>query len=376
MVMATTITAGTAATTTPRPADRMRLAPLAAVVGLLPASLAAQGVGITPYVAADGGLPGAPALVGLSATTWQGAVGFRLGGAMDFASSPIAPLFRSSRADAVEAWQGDLDLILDLGRAGLRVRNVDPRVFAGFGVHGRRQFDGSGATIAVWSYGGGGAVQLTRWLDLDLEARHRRAHETDVDALPLGVGGGWEVRGGLAFRIGAGRPAAGRVPAPRTAPARPGSAGTVYMGRAVRDAGAVAVAQRAVRSAERHVGKPYVWGGNSPAEGFDCSGFVRYVFAEQGIRLPRVARDQAGAGEWLPPRVESLAPGDLMFYAGRDGVIDHVAIYAGDGRIIHASSTGRGVRWDDLNTARGQYYATRMVAARRVIPDGGVIRLR
>jgi cell wall-associated NlpC family hydrolase len=348
----------------------IRAAPLATLVALIPAGLAAQGITVTPFAAANGGLPGAPPLAGLAVTAWTGPVGVRLGGALDLPSSPVAPLFRQGPSSAIEAWQGDLDLVFDLGRAGLRHRNVDPRVFTGFGVHGR-QTDGSAATIPVWSYGGGAAVSLARWLALDLEARYRMPHESDRTALPPGVGGGWESRAGLAFRIGGGRDAV-RRPAPTRA-----GGGTIHMGVAARDASAAAIARSAVLTAERYVGVPYLWGGGTPAQGFDCSGFVQYVFAEHGIRLPRVSRDQADAGERLPPRVDRLAPGDLMFYAGRDGVIDHVAIYAGGGRIIHASSSGRGVRYDDLNTARGHYYATRMVAASRVIPDGGgSLRLR
>jgi cell wall-associated NlpC family hydrolase len=343
-----------------------RAASIATLAALLPAGLAAQGVTVAPFVAADGGLPGAPALVGLAVTSWTGPVGFRVGAAMDLPSSPVAPLFGQAAPAAIEAWQGDLDLVFDLGRAGLRMRKVDPRLFAGFGVHGRRETDGTSATIPVWSYGGGGAVIVTRWLAVDLEARYRMPHESDASALPVGVGGGWETRAGLAVRLGGGGVAARRPARARGAPAASGVAGS-----AARDAGAVTVARGVVRSAERHLGLPYVWGGNTPAQGFDCSGFVRYLFAEQGIHLPRVSRDQARAGEWLPPRLDALAPGDLMFYAGRDGVINHVAIYAGGGRIIHASATGQGVRYDDLDTRRGHYYATRMVAARRVIPDGG-----
>jgi len=348
----------------------IRSAPLVTVLALLPTALAGQGMTVTTFAAADGGLPGAPALVGISATRWTGAVGVRLGGAMDVESSPIAPLFGQSRENTVQAWQGDLDLIFDMGRVGLRPKNVDPRVFAGFGVHGRRQTEVSTATIPVWSYGGGAALPVTRWLAFDLEARYRMPHESDASALPIGVGGGWEMRGGLAFRFGGARAAARRSAAPRA------PAGTVYRGAATRDASAASVARSAVLTAERYVGSRYVWGGNSPAEGFDCSGFVRYVFAAQGIQLPRVSTDQARAGQRLPNRIDALAPGDLMFYAGRDGVINHVAIYAGGGRIIHASSSGQGVRYDDLNSQRGRYYATRMVAARRVIPDGGALRLR
>lgn len=346
-----------------------RFAPLALVFTLVPAGLAGQGLTVAPYVAADGGLAGAPALVGLSLTRWTGPLGLRVGGAVDVPSSPIAPLVRQRRENDIEAWQSDLDLVLDLGRLGLRPRNIEPRVFAGVGIHGRQQPDGSGGKGGVWTYGAGAAVPLTRWLAVDLEARRRLPHESDPARRPAGVDGGWDARAGLALRFGG-----ARSPAPRPAPS-PGRPGTIYMGAATRDASAAAVASSAVRTAERFVGTPYVWGGNSPGEGFDCSGFVRYVFAEQGIQLPRVARDQASAGKPIPPRVENLAPGDLMFYADRNGVIDHVAIYAGDGRIIHASSSGRGVTWDDLNTPRGRYYATRMVEARRVIPDGGTFRL-
>jgi cell wall-associated NlpC family hydrolase len=348
-------------------------APLATLLAFLPVGAGAQGVSLAPYLAEAGGLPGVPALVGLAATAWTGPVGVRIGGAMDLPSSPVAPLFRQSPSSGAEAWQGDLDLVFDLGQAGLRAGNVDPRLFAGLGVHGRRHGDGTGGTIPVWSYGGGGLVGITDWLGLELEARYRMPHETDVSALPVGVGGGWEARAGLSFRLGGSRSAA------RPAGAGRSGGGTIRMGGtpppaeagARRDASAAAIARNTLRTADRHVGVPYVWGGNTPSEGFDCSGFVRYVFAEQGIRLPRVSRDQATAGQWLPARVASLAPGDLMFYAGRDGVINHVAIYAGNGRIIHSSSSGRGVRYDDLNTQRGRYYATQMVAARRVIPDGG-----
>jgi cell wall-associated NlpC family hydrolase len=352
-----------------------------AIPAVLPAGVGAQGISVTPFAAANGGLPGAVGVVGISATGWTGAVGVRVGGAMDLPSSPLAPLLGRSASDGVEAWQGEVDLVFDLGRAGVRIRNTDPRVFAGLGVQGRRQAEGGATTIPVWSYGLGTAVPLTRWLALDLEARYRMPHETDPTALPAGVGAGWEARSGLAFRLGGGRATASRTaPATRPAPARRApprtGAGAAPLGTSapVREASAAAIAHNALSAADRYVGIRYVWGGNTPSEGFDCSGFVRYIFAQQGIQLPRVSRDQAGAGEWLPPRLDVLAPGDLMFYAGRDGVIDHVAIYAGDGRIIHASATGRGVRYDDLSSSRGHYYATRMVAARRVIPDGGTSR--
>ena len=74
-------------------------------------------------------------------------------------------------------------------------------------------------------------------------------------------------------------------------------------------------------------------------------------------------------GEVLSLSVSALIPGDLMFFdaSGNDGVIDHVGIYTGDNRMIHSSSSGDGVRYDNLTTGRGQFFVSRMVAARRVI---------
>jgi cell wall-associated NlpC family hydrolase len=88
--------------------------------------------------------------------------------------------------------------------------------------------------------------------------------------------------------------------------------------------------------ARRFLGTPYSYGANGP-DSFDCSGYVRYVFAHRGISLPRVASDQARAGR----RVSTPAPGDLVFFsAGRDGYITHVGIYIGNNSFIQASFQG------------------------------------
>jgi cell wall-associated NlpC family hydrolase len=123
-------------------------------------------------------------------------------------------------------------------------------------------------------------------------------------------------------------------------------------------------------TADRYVGTRYTWGGEKPATGFDCSGFVQYVFQRNGVSLPRTSRQMSLVGRKLPVRVQSLRRGDLVFFSQRGGRVDHVAIYAGDNRILHSSKSGGGVRYDDLSTARGRWFAERMVGARRVIADG------
>ena len=350
---------------------------------VLPGGIAAQQVQISSFTARDAGLRGSASLVGLSAMAFSGPVGFRLGGAVDALSTPLAGAFRRERSDAIGAWSADADLVLSGARAGVRFGSVEPSVFTGFGVHGLRHSDGTTSTIPVWSYGGSLSMPLAGWVSLDGGARYRMPHESDVDRLPPDVAGGWEVRAGLSLRLG--RSARRARPARTVRPAgtwhigrndvsegarSSGSARSLSEARPAGTAGPVAVAEGAIRTADLYVGVPYVWGGNTPEQGFDCSGFVRYVYALNGIDLPRVSRDQARAGVEVSTRIRELREGDLLFFAGSDGRIDHVALYVGGGRIIHAASSRGEVAYDDLGSRRARWYATHLVAARRVIPDG------
>lgn len=125
-----------------------------------------------------------------------------------------------------------------------------------------------------------------------------------------------------------------------------------------------------IPTAERYIGTKYTWGGTTPSGGFDCSGYVQYVFRKHGVQLPRTSRAQAYAGQRVPLDWQSLRTGDLIMFAqgGIDGgrPISHVAIYAGNRRIIHSSKSGQGVRYDNLMTSRGQWYRDNAVVARRV----------
>lgn len=128
-------------------------------------------------------------------------------------------------------------------------------------------------------------------------------------------------------------------------------------------------ARRAVDTGDNYLGVPYVWGGSTP-RGFDCSGFVQYVYRKHGVGLPRTSRQMAHAGRSVTARISALRTGDLMLFRGKNGVISHVALYAGDNTILHSSSSGHGVRYDDLSSKRGQYYVTHFVKARRVTENG------
>lgn len=128
-----------------------------------------------------------------------------------------------------------------------------------------------------------------------------------------------------------------------------------------------------LRAARRHLGTPYVWGGETPGA-FDCSGFVQYVFGEYGITLPRTARQQAGIGD--APRPGDLRAGDLLFFYGGNGA-QHIAIYVGADTIIHASSAARVVRLDVLTGKRTRetWFRKRLIAVRRILPAEGVYRM-
>jgi cell wall-associated NlpC family hydrolase len=125
-------------------------------------------------------------------------------------------------------------------------------------------------------------------------------------------------------------------------------------------------AARVLRTGDSYSGVKYVWGGDTPREGFDCSGFTKYIFAKHGVTLPRTSREQVRAGTGVAADFRSLRPGDLMFFAEPGEAISHVAIYAGDGVILHAASSLGAVGYTDLNSG-GEWFVAYFVAARRVL---------
>ena len=100
-------------------------------------------------------------------------------------------------------------------------------------------------------------------------------------------------------------------------------------------------AQAVIQYAEQFEGYPYVWGGSSPSTGFDCSGFVQYVFNHFGISLPRTTYTQVNYGTDVP--LSDIQPGDLVFEFGTATAPSHVGIYIGNGEMIDAAGVGQGV---------------------------------
>jgi cell wall-associated NlpC family hydrolase len=112
------------------------------------------------------------------------------------------------------------------------------------------------------------------------------------------------------------------------------------------------------------LGTPYRWGGSSPSKGFDCSGLVKYAFNDSTFDLPRTSNAMAtGHGEKVERK--DLKPGDLIFFKLKSRRVNHVAIYLGNDRFIHAPRRGKSVTIDTLNKP---YWNTHYVIAKRMLP--------
>ena len=113
------------------------------------------------------------------------------------------------------------------------------------------------------------------------------------------------------------------------------------------------------RTAAQLVGAPYHFGG-ADLQGFDCSGLAVYAYAHAGVEIPRTAQEQQRAAR--PVSIEALSPGDLVFFRIRSRHVNHVGIYAGDGRFVHAPRSGETVSYGSLSES---YYHKHFAGAGR-----------
>jgi len=115
---------------------------------------------------------------------------------------------------------------------------------------------------------------------------------------------------------------------------------------------------------KKFIGTPYVWGGTSP-KGFDCSGLVHYLYQKQGVSIPRNSREQFSR----LPVASNPQPGDLVFFR-RNGTINHVGLYLGGGKMLHAPQTGAKVRIEDMGRPN---WKRRYAGARRALKGEKIV---
>ena len=321
---------------------------------------------LAPFASRNGSLEGSPTLVGATLTTYSsslgGIFGMRFGGGYDLRSL-------TSSADATDTergWVADADAVISPARfpvIGPLLGGFLPTLFTGIGAEGIRRSDGSGGQGFVTSYGAGVSRTLGGILSVETEARRRIPSSWSGSSSENAITRrGWEYR--LGFSIGFGgrsTPRGGGIPSIPFPAGRSSSRN---------EPAPTASAAAVLATGENYLGTKYLYGGSTPKSGFDCSGFVQYVYRHNGVTLPRTSRQQATTGKSLPAKLDGLRAGDLLFFSQRGDVVDHVAIYAGNDRILHSTSSGGGVRYDDLGTARGRWFVDRLVSVRRVLGDG------
>jgi cell wall-associated NlpC family hydrolase len=356
------------------PVQRSTLSSAAAVVAavtlvpIMTASAQQSDLAVSPFVSFLPAVSGSNPLAGIALTIGGGAgFGLRASGQLVLENPTNGTGFGSTAS--VRPWGADADAILSLGGRGFGSysRTFAPFVFVGIGTAAK---DTAGFRVnrTNWSFGAGAAMPLVGAIDIFGESRWRMSQYM----LPSARGAlspTTEFRVGLSFHVG-GLTNGGRSASRGTRGTRGSSSAPATIPTTGRYPGTTtsASASRVLNTAEQYIGVPYTWGGSSPNSGFDCSGFVQYVFNKQGVRLPRTSREQAQVGQSLSPDWRAISAGDLVMFA-ENGKISHVAIYAGRNRIIHSSSSGGGVRYDDLSTQRGEWFVDHMVVARRVTPD-------
>ena len=348
-----------------RPTDKLNttLAALALVAAIPGAAFAQTSLSFHASRSPD---DGAAWLYGATFGVASNGFGLRAGGAARRTETTVD-------FDRNLLWTSDADFVLSptlWGGADPR-RTLVPYGFIGAGMQSAVDDASLRNAVPHWSWGGGLTVPLFSALSLVGEARSRTLFDPSDDGAVSRDRHSTEVRVGFALNFGGrARNRYVRTSSATSSPTSSSSTRPPALSKAsVSSTRSAVPGATLLPTANRYLGVQYREGGTSPASGFDCSGFVQYLFARHDVRLPRTAREQAEVGMKISPRISALQPGDLMFFAEKGSRISHVAVYAGDNRIIHATGSGGSVRYDDLDSSRGRWFARRLVAARRITKD-------
>ena len=374
---------------------------VASVVSATP--LVAQGPGTFELFAQRKESSTQPLFGGISLAHYSGPIGLRFSGGLNFRgndnNSATGPSAGTSgydcryyhcdgrrgpggRGDAqfsdmsflptLGGWTADADLVVAPVRAIAPLRALllgfSPYGFVGVGGYSVHPSNALDTTRATWSLGAGAHHQLLGALGVAVEARYRQAFTSDSNRIAPDWKQKLEYRASLTISFGGGRKRSSAAPVV-AAPAPVAPCGSVPCGEtAVTATVDPRLASRVLDVADGLVDTPYRSGGDSPRTGFDAGGFVQYVFAQEGVTLPRTVADLSHTGTAVPTTIGSLRPGDLLYFSNDGSNADHVAIYAGRERIIHATASGNGVRYDTLGEGeRGHWFADHLIRARRVI---------
>src|SRR2546423_3059045 len=319
----------------------------------LPVALHAQVAGgVELFGALDNSDPVTRTLGGLSLSLGTPYVGIRGSGAIG--QSSLTPQGGINQGPSDVVWSSNADLLLGPMNAGLG-EGFMPYTFIGLGLESAAQPTTFTDAIRTWSYGGGIQLGLGGLVSVNGEARFKRLAAPAAYADSQFVRG-IEYRVGIGFHFGGGRSRSTvfsrRTPVDRPPSASRPSRAPRRTNWPVSTTSASGAARRVVPTAEQYIGVPYRYGGTSPRRGFDCSGFVQYVYGQNGVDLPRTSRQMAGTGIAVEPSTRAMAVGDLMLFT-QGGRISHAAIYARNRRFIHSTPSRNGVRYDDFGTPPG-----------------------
>jgi len=280
-------------------------------------------------------------------------------------SRPLTgPLGLGLQANYLQRAQGGDGALagLSLDLTAFKGPGQGPYLVAGVGAGmGSSTGDDFSDSWGSWSVGGGYQLLPASFLSFAAEARWRE--------LSLDSQYGLEVAAGLSIRFG-GR--GGRSPQPAGTPVAeltpPTEAPPAGRPPPAEGRDADRLRQAVVATAKEAMGRPYEWGGTGTnGGGFDCSGLIQHAYAQHGVRLPRVSRDQAREGKPIARNGSSLRPGDLLTFSNSGGPVTHVGLYIGDGRFIHSASHGVQVSLLSGEDPYGRWWYTRWVGVRRIV---------